>query len=219
MQPEDRLSNTELLASFTGKAAAHAILQKYDSLSALASASFDELLGVPGVGPSKAAAVRAAFHLAQRLSRESRAEAPTIDAPSTVADLLREEFRPLTVERMVVLLLNARRRLISTVPLSDGTLDSVLVHPREVFAPAVAKHAFAVVLAHNHPSGDPTPSAADIRVTMDLQNAGKIIRVQVLDHVIVGKRTLERPVDYVSLRELGLIRGEAEPGVGQIPPR
>jgi DNA repair protein RadC len=101
------------------------------------------------------------------------------------------------------LLLNTRRRLILADKLSQGTLDSLLVHPRDVFRSAIAANAAAVVLAHNHPSGDPTPSESDIKVTRDLIRAGQLLKIEVLDHVIVGRATQERSKDYVSLRELG----------------
>jgi DNA repair protein RadC len=103
-----------------------------------------------------------------------------------------------------VLRLNTRRRLIGeAVKVADGTLDTILVHPREVFRPALEANAAAVVLVHNHPSGDPTPSEADIKVTRDLIRAGQLLKIEVLDHVIIGRATQERPKDYVSLRELG----------------
>jgi DNA repair protein RadC len=100
-------------------------------------------------------------------------------------------------------LLNTRRRLIRVEHISQGTLDTILVHPREVFKPAITANAAAMVLAHNHPSGDPTPSEADIKVTRDLIRAGQLLKIEVLDHVIIGHATQERPKDYVSLRELG----------------
>jgi DNA repair protein RadC len=102
-----------------------------------------------------------------------------------------------------VLLLNTRRRFIRVDSVTDGTLDTLLVHPREVFRKAIAANAAAVVLAHNHPSGDPTPSEADIKVTRDLIRAGQLLKIEVLDHVIIGRATPERPKDYSSLRELG----------------
>jgi DNA repair protein RadC len=141
--------------------------------------------------------------LAQRLSQESYTESPLLDTPERVADLLREPNRVYTVETFQVAFLNTRRRLIGVQNLSQGTLDTILVHPREVFAPAIAKRAAAIVLVHNHPSGDPTPSEADIKVTRDLIRAGQLLKIEVLDHVIFGRRTDERPRDYVSLRELG----------------
>jgi DNA repair protein RadC len=99
--------------------------------------------------------------------------------------------------------LNTRRRLIGLETVSQGTLDTILVHPREVFKRAIAANASAVVLVHNHPSGDPTPSEADIKVTRDLIRAGQLLKIEVLDHVVIGQRTTERQKDYVSLRELG----------------
>jgi DNA repair protein RadC len=100
-------------------------------------------------------------------------------------------------------LLNTRRKLIRIEKISQGTLDSVLVHPREVFKSAISANASALVIVHNHPSGDPMPSDSDIKVTRDLIRAGQLLKIDVLDHVILGKRTEERPRDYVSLRELG----------------
>ena len=107
------------------------------------------------------------------------------------------------VENFQVVLLNTRRKLIEVVKVSDGTLDTILVHPREVFKPAIAANAAAIILLHNHPSGEATPSEADIKVTRDLIRAGQLLKIEVLDHVILGKRTEERPVDFVSLRSLG----------------
>ena len=117
--------------------------------------------------------------------------------------LLREKNRLQNVETFQVLLLNTRRRLIRVEEITDGTLDTILVHPREVFQAAIAANAAAIVLVHNHPSGDPTPSEADIKVTRDLIRAGQLLKIEVLDHVILGRATPERPKDYASLRELG----------------
>src|SRR2546425_822407 len=136
-------------------------------------------------------------------STDSRAEAPLLDTPERIADLLREESRLQEVEQFRVVMLNTRRRLIREEPISKGTLDTILVHPREVFKLAIAANAAAIVLAHNHPSGDPTPSEADIKVTRDLIRAGQLLKIDVLDHVIIGRNTAERQKDYVSLRELG----------------
>jgi DNA repair protein RadC len=116
---------------------------------------------------------------------------------------LREENRLYDVENFQVLLLNTRRKLMRVDRISQGTLDSILVHPREVFKNAIKAGAAAVVLVHNHPSGDPTPSESDIKVTRDLIRAGQLLKIDVLDHVILGRATLERPRDFVSLRELG----------------
>ena len=203
MDQLEHVSNVELLSKLTGKPVADALVQQFGGLTDLAQASFDELQLVNGIGKSKAAAIKAAFLLAQRLSRETYRDAPLLDTPERVADLLREQNRPYTVENFQVIFLNTRRRMIAAQNLSQGTLDTLLVDPRLVFAPAISKRASAIVLVHNHPSGDPTPSEADIKVTRDLIRAGQILKIEVLDHVILGRRTDERPRDYVSLREAG----------------
>jgi DNA repair protein RadC len=102
-----------------------------------------------------------------------------------------------------VIFLNTRRRIIGMQVLSQGTLDTLLIHPREVFRPAIAAGAAAIVVAHNHPSGDPTPSEQDIKVTRDPIRAGQLLKIEVVDHVILGRRTNERPRDFISLRESG----------------
>lgn len=203
MEQLEHASNIDLLSTLTGKSAAEALLHQYGGLTSLAQASFDELQHVKGIGRSKAAAIKSAFLLAQRLSKEAYPEAPLLDTPERVADLLREDNRLYLVENFQVVLLNTRRRLIGRINLSQGTLDTLLVHPRQVFRAAIAANAAAIVLAHNHPSGDPTPSEQDIKVTRDLIRAGQLLKIEVLDHVILGRRTAERPRDFVSLRESG----------------
>ena len=208
----DSLSHGELVAILlrTGLKGANVVeigknlVQRYGSLHALAKASWKELAKADGIGPDKAVTLLAAFTLARRLVKEEIGESPMLDTPDAVANLMREETRLLTAEVFQVLLLNARRRLIGEpVKIADGTLDTILVHPREVFRPAIAASAAAIVLVHNHPSGDATPSEADIKVTRDLIRAGQLLKIEVLDHVIIGRATPERPKDYVSLRELG----------------
>jgi DNA repair protein RadC len=203
MGPSEHANNQELLANLAGPFVAEALLKQYGGLTKLAQASFDELQNVKGIGQSKAAAIKSAFLLAQRLTRESYADSPVLDTPERVADFLREANRVYTVENFQVVFLNTRRRLMSVENISQGTLDTLLVHPREVFAPAIAKRAAAIILVHNHPSGDPNPSEADIKVTRDLIRVGQLLKIEVLDHIILGKRTEERPRDFVSLREAG----------------
>jgi DNA repair protein RadC len=203
MEPLEHANNQELLSKLTGNAEAEALIQQYGGLTNLAQASFVELQNVKGIGKSKAAAIKAAFLLAQRLTRESYAEPPLLDTPERIADLLREQNRVYTVENFQVVFLNTRRRLIAVENISQGTLDTLLIHAREVFAPAIARHASAIALVHNHPSGDPTPSEADIKVTRDLIRAGQLLSIHVLDHIILGRRTDERPRDFISLREAG----------------
>jgi DNA repair protein RadC len=179
------------------------VVGQYGSLQALAQASLDELQAIKGIGPNKAATLAAAFALAKRMADEMRNETSALDTPEAVANLMREESRLRGVETFQVVLLNTRRKLIRVERVSTGTLDTLLVHPREVFKSAIAANASAVVLVHNHPSGDPTPSEADIKVTRDLIRAGQLLKIEVLDHVILGQVTQQRARDYVSLRELG----------------
>jgi len=205
MGPLEQANNKELLAHLAGPSVAEELVRQYAGLTDLAQATFDELQNIKGIGEAKAAAIKSAFLLAQRLSRESYAESPVLDTPERVADFLREENRVYTVETFQVILVNTRRRAICVHHVSQGILDTILVHPREVFAAAIARRAAAVILAHNHPSGDPAPSEADIKVTRDLVRAGQLLKIEVLDHVILGRRTDERPRDYASLRELGYL--------------
>jgi DNA repair protein RadC len=207
----DALKSAELIAILlqTGTQGASAVqmaeqmMHRFESLEGLARASLDELGQIKGIGRAKAITLKSAFTLARRMAQEMRAEQPTLDNPERIADLLREENRFYEVENFQVLFLNTRRKLIRMERVSQGTLDTLLVHPREVFKGAIAANASAIVLAHNHPSGDPTPSEADIKVTRDLIRAGQLLKIEVLDHVILGQRTPERARDYVSLRELG----------------
>jgi DNA repair protein RadC len=207
----DALKTSELIAILlrTGLKGVSAIqigeelLQRFGTLTALERASIPQLRETKGIGRDKAIALKSAFTLARRMAREWHGEAPMLDTPLSIADHLREENRSYEVEHFQVVLLNVRRKLIRVELISQGLLDSILVHPREVFRPAIAANASAVVLVHNHPSGDPTPSQSDVRTTLDLVRAGQLLRIEVLDHIILGRREAENGKDYVSLRELG----------------
>jgi DNA repair protein RadC len=207
----DALSHAELIAILlrTGLKGTNVVevgkelMHKYQSLQGLARASLDDLQTVKGIGRDKAVTLAAAFALARKMAEEMRSEAPMLDTPEAIAGILREDNRLGAVETFQIVLLNTRRRLIRVDKISQGTLDTILVHPREVFKSAIAANAAAIVLAHNHPSGDPTPSEADIKVTRDLIRAGQLLKIEVLDHVILGRATQERQKDFVSLRELG----------------
>jgi DNA repair protein RadC len=207
----EKLTNSEFIAILlrTGTRGVSALeigrelMARFGTLDRLSRASITDLRQVKGIGRDKAVTLVAAFNLARQMAKEIRDEAPTLDTPERIADLLREENRAYEVENFQVILLNTRRKLIRVERISQGTLDTILVHPREVFKPAIAANAAAVVLAHNHPSGDPTPSEADIKVTRDLIRAGQLLKIDVLDHLILGRATRERPRDFLSLRELG----------------
>ena len=207
----DALSHAELIAILlrTGLKGANVLevsgqlLKKFGTLNALAGASLEDLRSIKGVGRDKAVTLLAAFALAKRMVAELSGEAPLLDTPERVAELLREELRHATAEQFCVVLLNARRRLIKWERLSQGTLDTILVHARDVFRSAITANAAAIVMVHNHPSGDPTPSEADIKVTRDFIRAGQLLKIELLDHVILGRATQTQSKDYASLRELG----------------
>lgn len=207
----DRLTSAELIAILlrTGLKGsnvvdvAKALVGRYGTLTALARARLEDLQSIRGIGRDKAVTLIGAFALARRMAAELRAESPLLDNPQAVADLLREENRLHEVETLQVVLLNTRRRLIRIDVVSHGTLDTILVHAREVFRRAIVANASALILVHNHPSGDPMPSEADIRITRDLIRAGQLLKIEVLDHIILGHASAERPKDYSSLRELG----------------
>ena len=207
----EALTSAELIAILlrTGLKGANVVeigrrlLQKYGSLHALARATVDDLKREPGVGPDKAATLVAAFALARRMEEERRDESPILDNPETVVSFLRETNRVKSVEEFQVLLLNTRKRLIRADVISQGLLDTILVHPRDVFKLAIAANASAIILVHNHPSGDPMPSDADVKVTRDLIRAGQLLKIEVVDHIVIGTATKDRAKDYASLRELG----------------
>jgi DNA repair protein RadC len=207
----DALSHPELIAILlrTGLKGANVVevatqvFKQFGSLQSLARASVQDLRAIKGIGRDKAVTLIAAFTLARKMAEELRRESPVLDTPERIVDLLREENRLYQVEHFQVVLLNTRRKLTDVVKISQGTLDTLLVHPREVFKPAISASAAAIVLVHNHPSGDPTPSEADIKVTRDLIRAGQLLKIEVLDHIIIGRATPERSKDYASLRELG----------------
>ncbi len=207
----DALRTPELIAillrtGMKGQSAiqiADQMFHQFGSLDSLSRASLEDLKLIKGIGRDKAIAVHAAFTLARRLVRELQGEEPVLDSPERIADYLREANRTYEVEQFQAVLLNTRRKLIRVDLISQGLVDTILIHPREVFRKAIAANASALVLVHNHPSGDPTPSEADIRATRDLIRAGQLLKIEVLDHIILGRRTAANGRDYVSLRELG----------------
>jgi len=188
------------------------MLKYYGSLSNLASASVEELaalrdtIGIRGFGKVKAQILKASLELAQRFAEEQAPEKPVIKTPEDVAALMRERVRLMETEVFWALMLDVRNRLKCVpVQISQGLLDSSLVHAREVFKEAVRSATAAIILVHNHPSGDPSPSSEDIAVTRKMIESGRILGISILDHVIVGNKGEAREVDHVSLRESGLV--------------
>ena len=201
--PLETANTQELLAQIIGPAAAGKLLTTFTSLSQIAGLTETEMTRLAGLTPRRALQIKAAMLLAKRLLADIAPAKPQLDTPDRVADVLREDCRGYQVETFHLLLLNTRRRLIRIEKVSQGTLDTLLVHAREIFKPAILWNAAAIILAHNHPGGDPAPSEADIKVTRDLIRAGQLLKIEVLDHIILGQRTADRPKDYASLRELG----------------
>jgi DNA repair protein RadC len=171
------------------------------SLNSLSKMDVAMLAKKKGVGRTKAIQLKAAFELARRVAGEEH-HREAVDDPAKAAACVREEFRSEDREVFRVLLLDTKNRLIRISRVSVGTINASLVEPREVFKEAIAHSATAVILAHNHPSGDPTPSSEDIAITKRLVKAGELLNIAVHDHVIIG---FGRERDYVSLKELGLM--------------
>ncbi|RYD78547.1 MAG: DNA repair protein RadC, partial [Verrucomicrobiaceae bacterium] len=162
-----------------------------------------ELAKVKGVGITKAVQLAAAFGLATRVAKESLSR-QKIDSPDLVYALLGAEMRALSKESLRVILLDTKYHLLRIHEVSLGSLNESVAHPREIFQPALTYSAYAFILVHNHPSGDPTPSEADRRLTIRLTEASRLLQIQMLDHVIIGSSDNGRQ-PYFSFREAGLI--------------
>ncbi len=184
---------------------AQQLLKKFGTLDALARLPLETLAKEKGIGEIKAIQIKAAFELARRLSQSSRDKQAIISSPEDAAAVVREDMRTLDREEFGVLLLNTKNGLIKKCPVSRGSLNASIVEPREVFKDAIAASAASMILVHNHPSGDPTPSSEDISITKRLVKAGELLNISVLDHIILGHRTTGRDHDFVSLKELGLM--------------
>lgn len=203
------LSNAELLAILirTGTVrdsavgVAQRLLKKYQAtgLAALSVISPHELSKEDGIGPAKAVAISAAIELGKRINEKSGAERPIIRSPHDAANLMMPRLRFETKEQFIVLMLSTKNHVLAMPVISVGTLNASIVHPREVFRQAINFSAAAMILVHNHPSGDPSPSKEDIDLTAQMVEAGKILGINVLDHVIIGDKR------YVSMKEKGII--------------
>ena len=175
------------------------------SLSLLAEASHEDLCAIKGIGKVKALELQAAMELGRRAARQEKEHLPLIREPKHVLSLLQKETAQLDQEVFWVLLLDQKYRLRrAPVAATKGILNASLVHPREVFREAIRMAAAAVIVAHNHPSGDPTPSAEDIHITRQLIETGKVVDIQLLDHIVIGGKC-PHPAPYTSLREAGLV--------------
>jgi DNA repair protein RadC len=199
----EALSSQEILALILGRGikgesvivTAQKLLTKFGNLKNLASASLEELTQIKGIGPAKAAQIKATFELSKRLEDPST-EGPkmTVKSPEDAIKASKGQLKGKRKEHFLVLCLDTRNHLIKTNTVSIGSLDCSIVHPREVFKEAISSCAASVIFMHNHPSGDPTPSEDDIKLTKRLVEAGEIIGIEVLDHIIICDR------DHLSMK-------------------
>lgn len=195
----DALSLQELLALILGRGVqgesvmttAQKLLAQFGSLESLLDASLEDLQQVKGIGVAKACQIKACLEIARRvndksLNKTSNKKKKQILSPQEVFQLLKPKLSHHKKEHFILISFDTRNTLLSIDTISIGTLNASLVHPRELFEIAIRHHAASVIIAHNHPSGDPDPSDEDIRVTAKLTEAGKLLGIQVLDHIIVG---------------------------------
>lgn len=180
------------------------LLKHFGSLEALSRAPVGELMKVKGVGQAKAIELKAAFALAARLAR-SEAEARAIVTADDVARLLGEEMRLLDYESVRVVCLNTQHMVLAVEEVTRGTLNESLFHPREAYRPALTRQAHAVILVHNHPSGNPQPSSADRAVTRRMREAGEVLQIELLDHVILGAPRAGDERNFFSFKNEGLL--------------
>ena len=199
------LGTSELLAILLGSGMrgksvielSREILAHFGSLQGLAEASVAELCEIKGLGQTKAILLKAAVSLAHRISAKSDGAKPKITQPIHAYHLLKDELEYQKQEHFMVILLNTKGEVMQTEVVAIGTLSRALVHPRDVFQPAIRHKAASLLLVHNHPSGDPTPSKEDIAMTAKIRAAADLLSIPIQDHVIIGRQC------YASLRELG----------------
>lgn len=199
------LSNQELLAILlrTGTkeesvlALANRVLSTFERLHHLKHATIEEMIAIKGIGEVKAIQILAAIELGRRLSQKQNDDKFTVRSPQDAAAYLMPDMTSLIQEHFVVLFLNVKNQIMHKQTIFIGSLNASIVHPREIFREAVKRSAASIICAHNHPSGIPTPSPEDIEVTKRIQEAGYIIGIELLDHVIIGDH------QFISLKEKG----------------
>jgi len=174
-------------------------IERFKGLRGVLDASFEELQEIKGIGPSNAFGTKLFQAISERYAREKVPSKISLNSPQAVVNYLKEKLGRENKEHFVALLLGSHNNLLSVEDISIGTLNSSLVHPREVFKPAIKNLAAYIIVAHNHPSGDPIPSKDDVKITEDLITTGKILGIEVLDHIIITK------LEHFSFKEKGLI--------------
>lgn len=202
-----QLSNRELLAILLGSGTrsesvmvlSNRVLSQFDGLKLLNEATIEELTAIKGIGKAKGVLILAALELGKRLNQYRPDERIAIRSPEDGANYVMEEMRQLKQEHFVALFLDTKNQVIHRQTIFIGSLNASIVHPREIFREAVRRSAASVICFHNHPSGDPAPSNEDIQVTKRLCEAGKMMGIEVLDHIIIGDRC------FVSLKEKGYV--------------
>lgn len=177
---------------------AERLLAQMNGLPGLAQATVAEITQVKGIGPAKAVQIKAALEMGRRLMAAAPQERPRVTSPGDAANLLMSEMTFLEQEHLRVILLNTRNHVLRIVTVYIGSLNTSVVRSGELFRPAIKENAAAIIVAHNHPSGDPTPSPEDVRVTREMVKAGKLLSIDVLDHIVIGRQR------FVSLKERGL---------------
>ena len=178
---------------------AQRILNESGGLRRLAESEWEELTRIRGIGPAKALQLQAAIELGRRVARSRLPDTVKITCPQDAANLLMEELRHLKEEHFVCLFLDTKNQVIGRQTLSIGSLNASIVHPREVYRAAIRRSSASILCAHNHPSGDPTPSPEDIALTRRLSEAGELLGVELLDHLVIGDNR------YTSLKETGCL--------------
>ena len=203
----EALSAQELLALVIGRGIpktsvmniAQELLAKFGNVKAIGQATIEELSQIKGIGLAKAAQIKACFELGKREDLEPELKHFDIKDPEAVVKAIRASIQDKAKEHFKLILLNPRNKIIGISTISVGTLNASLVHPREVFKDAIKHSAASVVLAHNHPSGDPEPSEDDLKITKKLVESGTILGIEVIDHIVIGKN------NFCSFKERGLI--------------
>jgi len=173
------------------------VLTEFPDLLALGRTSIDELRRVPGIGFARACQLAASFELGRRFARETRGNGTSVKTPADVARFFMDEMKDYDREHFRAVFLNTKNQMLKTVTISIGSLNASIVHPREILKPAISVSAATIILVHNHPTGDPTPSREDIEFTRRFAKCGELIGIELLDHVII------RADRYQSLKEGG----------------